>query len=76
MVRFYKDAILKFYNEFKSKQTIAGKHLSPELIQKYNGLSKVEFCYGLIHHDGVGNAVNGVDRQGVQIARSRFTSVA
>ena len=76
MVRFYKDAILKFYNEFKSKQTIAGKHLSSELIQKYNGLSKVEFCYGLIHHDGVGNAVSGVDRQGVQIARSKFTSTA
>jgi hypothetical protein len=74
MIRFYKDAILKFYNEFKSRHTIAGKSLTPALIQKYDALTKPEFCYGLIHHDGVGNAVKGVDRQGVQIARSRFGS--
>ena len=76
MIRFYKSELLAYYNEFKSKQTIAGKKLSPELIQKYNSLSKAEFCYGLIHHDGVGNAVSGNDRQGVQIARSRFTTSA
>ena len=77
MIRFYTEAIKKFYDEFHSRGTIAGKSISPELTQKYNGLSKAEFCYGLIHHDGVGNAVKGIDRQGVQIARSRFgTSVA
>lgn len=77
MIKFYNDAIKKYYDEFHSRGTIAGKSITPELAQKYQALSKSEFCYGLIHHDGVGNAVKGIDRQGVQIARSRFgTSVA
>ena len=77
MVRFYKDSIKKFYNEFHTSGTIAGKSISSTLAAKYSALTKEEFCYGLIHHDGVGNAVKGIDRQGVQIARSRFgTSTA
>lgn len=72
MIRFYKDEILKYYSEFKTRNTLAGKSLSTDLIAKYNSLTKTEFCYGLIHHDGVGNAASGNDRQGVQIARSRF----
>jgi hypothetical protein len=76
MVKFYTSAILKFYNEFKSRGTIAGKAISPELQAKYNTYSKAVFCYGLIHHDGCGNAVRGNDRQGVQIAKSRFGNLA
>lgn len=72
MVQFYKNEILRYYTEFKAKGTIAGKSIRPDLAAKYSSLSKAEFCYGLIHHDGVGNSVSGIDRQGVQIARSRF----
>lgn len=72
MIVFYKEAMLRFYNEFHSRGTIAGKSITPELRAKYQPFSKPVFCYGLIHHDGVGNAVKGIDRQGVKIAQSRF----
>lgn len=69
-VAFFKDQS-KLYDEFVAKGTLAGKTLSPELQQKYAGLSKGEFIYGLIHHDGVGNAVRGNDMQGVAYYRQK-----
>lgn len=72
IIHFYKDGSLRYYKEFKTKQTLNGKKLSPDLIEKYNSLSKAEFCYGLIHHDGVGNAANGIDLQGVSYAKRKL----
>jgi len=69
-VAFFKDQS-KYYDEFLTKGTLAGKTLSPELQQKYSSLSKGEFIYGLIHHDGVGNAVKGYDMQGVGYYRKK-----
>ena len=71
-ILFYKEGSLKYYNEFKNKRTLERKKLSPDLIAKYDALTKAEFCYGLIHHDGVGNAANGVDKQGVAIAKAKL----
>lgn len=76
MVRFYKKEILKYYTEYQNSNgtKIAGKKIkdTPHSA-RYPSLSKPVFCYGLIHHDGVGNAVNGIDVQGVQIAQRYFT---
>lgn len=75
MIRFYKDEILKYYKDFQNSggTKIAGKtiKITPHSAT-YASLSKAVFCYGLIHHDGVGNAVNGKDVQGVQIAKKHF----
>ena len=75
-IQFYKDEQLKYWNEFNNskatgKPTLAGKRLSPQLAEKYSTLSKGEFIYGLIHHDGVGNAVKGKDMQGVDYFRRK-----
>ena len=75
MIRFYKGEILKYYNEFQSSggTRMAGKQIKDTAHSaQYPSLSKAVFCYGLIHHDGIGNAVNGKDVQGVQIAKKYF----
>lgn len=41
---------------------------------KYPSLTQGEFMYGLIHHDGIGNAANGIDRQGVDYWRKKIRS--
>lgn len=73
-VRFYKDEMLKYWTEFNATKLpgpakLAGKTLSKDLSEKYSSLTKGEFLYGLIHHDGVNNAINGRDRQGVELYR-------
>jgi hypothetical protein len=70
-IEFYKSEQKKYYDEFQSTGKIAGKTLPPELQSKYAGLSKGEFIYGLIHHDGVGNAVKGNDLQGLGYYRKK-----
>ncbi len=75
MIRFYKGEILKYYNEYQSSggTRMAGKQIKDTAHSaQYPSLSKAVFCYGLIHHDGIGNAVNGNDVQGVQIAKKYF----
>jgi hypothetical protein len=75
MIRFYKDEILKYYKDF---QLSGGTKMAGKTIKQtphsasYSTLSKAVFCYGLIHHDGIGNAINGKDVQGVQIAKKHF----
>lgn len=73
MVEFYKREIKKYWTEYKSKGTLARK--TPKDTphsQRYPQLSIGEFCYGLIHHDGVGTAVAGVDKQGVDYFRKKI----
>lgn len=80
-VEFYKNEQLKYWNEFNASKangnpTLAGKPLSPDLADRYSRLTQGEFMYGLIHHDGVGNAVNGKDMQGVDYYRKRMRGLA
>ena len=75
MIKFYKNEILMYYESWTSsgKRKIKGLPISPTAhSNRYPGLSKVVWCYGLIHHDGVGNAVKGVDKQGVSYIERRL----
>jgi hypothetical protein len=74
MIKFYKTEIKAYWVGYltSSKTTIAGKPIkSTPHSARYQSLTQGEFCYGLIHHDGVGNAVNGHDCQGVDYYRRK-----
>lgn len=73
-IEFYKREQKPYYLEFKNNGTIANKQLAPEVSARYQNLTQSEFIYGLIHHDGVGNAVKGRDLQGVDYFRRRVRS--
>jgi hypothetical protein len=70
---FYVNELRPYFEGFINSgyTTLAGKPLDPALQVKYAQLTPGEFMYGLVHHDGVGNAVRGVDRQGVDYFRRR-----
>jgi hypothetical protein len=75
MIAFYKQEIRPYWVNYvaSGKTTIAGKPIkNTPHSERYASLTKGEFAYGLIHHDGVGNAVNGVDRQGVDYYRKKI----
>jgi murein DD-endopeptidase MepM/ murein hydrolase activator NlpD len=77
-IEFYKSEQKRYWDEFQSSMvggqpTIAGKKLDPSVSARYANLSQGEFIYGLIHHDGVGNAVRGNDLQGVEYWRRKVT---
>lgn len=75
MVRFYKDEIKPYWENYVSsgKTTIAGKQIkATDWSAQYNKLSQGDFMYGLVHHDGVGNAVNGKDLGGVNYWRKKI----
>lgn len=71
---FYVDEQKKYWTEFQTSggTQIAGRTLSPALQAKYASLTQGEFCYGLVHHDGVGNAVRGNDLQGLDYYRRKI----
>ena len=78
MALFYQREMLPYWNGFvgSGKTKIANRNIRPSQFsgqgpQFYTGLRKPEFIYGLIHHDGVGNAVNGTDKGGVAYWRRR-----
>ena len=78
MIKFYQNEFLPYWNGFQSSgnSTIAGKKINPTAwsgssAPHYSGLSKYEFMYGLIHHDGVGTAVSGIDKGGVAYWKSK-----
>lgn len=73
-IAFYKNEQKKYWNEYNSsgKSKIAGKSLSPAVSSRYTNYTQGEFIYGLIHHDGVGNAVAGKDLQGVDYYRKKI----
>lgn len=80
MILFYKKELVSYYDKYIASarlerwqdRTLAGKTIkwTPHS-NRYHTLSKAEFCYGLIHHDGVGNAVAGKDLQGVDYFRRK-----
>lgn len=74
MIRFFQDEFLPYWNGYQSSggTKIANKTIKDTAwSRQYPNLTRNEFLYGLIHHDGVGNAVNGKDLQGVTYWRSR-----
>lgn len=78
MVRFWRKEQLVYWTGFinSGKSKIAGLSIHPTSfsgsgVPFYSGLRRAEFFYGLIHHDGVGNAVKGIDKGGVAYWRSR-----
>ena len=74
MILFYKNEFLPYWNGYVSSghATIAGKKIIPTTWSAtYPQLDQFSFMYGLLHHDGVGNAVNGIDKQGVAYWKSK-----
>lgn len=68
MVRFLVSEIKPYYTNWQaSGQTrIAGKLVpANQHTARYPTVTKACWMYGLIHHDGVGNAGNGIDKQGI-----------
>jgi hypothetical protein len=79
MIAFYKKEIKKYWLDYiaSGRTKIANKPIkdTPHSA-RYASLTQGEFCYGLIHHDGVGNAVNGRDYQGVDYYRRKVRELS
>lgn len=74
MCRFYVDELRKYYQDYQdsSGNRMANKTIKTTAFsQTYPTLTKAQFIYGLIHHDGVGNAINGNDLGGVAYFKRR-----
>lgn len=73
-IRFYKDEQKKYWNDYlaSGRTKINGRVLDEPTRVRYQTYSQGEFIYGLIHHDGVGNAVKGKDLQGVEYWRKKI----
>ena len=75
MIKFYTQEFRTYWAGYleSGKTKIANKAIKPTAWSaKYASFTQGEFMYGLIHHDGVGNAVAGVDRQGVDYWRRKI----
>lgn len=65
MVIMYKEQ-KAVYDKYKATGKIAGKFPpSNAHTARYPSLTKSAFIYGLLHHDGIGNAQRGINAQGV-----------
>jgi len=78
MIEFYNAEIKPYWTGFVSsgKTKIANKPInatdwSGASAPFYSGFSQGDFMYGLVHHDGVGNAVKGKDLGGVAYWRKK-----
>jgi murein DD-endopeptidase MepM/ murein hydrolase activator NlpD len=74
MILFYKQEFLPYWNGYVSsgKTKIANRPIiATAWSAKYPNLDANAFMYGLLHHDGVGNAVKGIDKQGVAYWKSK-----
>ena len=68
MIQFYLKEEKRYWDHFvESKGTKLSRHLviEPRAAEKYKTYSKLEFIYGLIHHDGVVSAAQGISQGGV-----------
>jgi len=77
MIKFYTQEFRPYWNGYNNsgKTKIAGKTIKEtSWSAKYPQLTQGEFMYGLIHHDGVGTAVSGIDKQGVDYWRKKIRS--
>ena len=77
MIQFYLKEEKRYWDHFvESKGTKLSQHLviEPRAAEKYKTYSKLEFIYGLIHHDGVIAAVQGISQGGVAYAQRMMKS--
>lgn len=68
MIQFYLKEEKRYWDYFiESYGTKLSKHLiiEPRAAEHYKTYSKLEFIYGLIHHDGVISAAQGISQGGV-----------
>ena len=75
MIKFYMLEFKPYWNGYNAsgKTKIANKTIkSTAWSAQYPSFTQGEFMYGLLHHDGVGNAVNGIDKQGVDYWRKKI----
>lgn len=75
MINFYNKEQLRYYNNFQNSGGTSlggGITVNPNVRSTYKSYSKTEFIYGLIHHDGVGNAQKGKNKGGVAYAQRRM----
>ena len=82
MCDFYKSEMRPAWDHFvaSGKTKIVGKQIKPtswsgSSAPYYASLTRSQFLYGLVHHDGVGSAVNGKDLGGVQYWRKKIGNV-
>ncbi len=78
MAEFYKKELLTYWNSYISsgKTSIIGKKIKRNAhTARYASLTKFQWIYGLVHHDGVGNAVNGIDKGGINYVLSKEEQV-
>lgn len=77
-IAFYKAEQKPAWESFQASggTKINGKTLAPEVAAKYATLNQGEFTYGLIHHDGSGNATSGKDQGGVNYYREQVRKTA
>jgi murein DD-endopeptidase MepM/ murein hydrolase activator NlpD len=77
MIKFFQLEFKPYYQNYVSsgKTKIANKTIAQTSWSvQYPNFTMGEFMYGLIHHDGVGNAVSGTDKGGVSYWRSKVKS--
>lgn len=75
MIKFYIQEFRTYWTGYlaSGKTKIANKAIKPTAWSaQYASFTQGEFMYGLIHHDGVGTAVSGVDKQGVDYWRKKI----
>lgn len=75
MIQMYNKDVERIWNGYvaSGKTKIAGLPIAQNsYTANYANLTKSEFAYGLIHHDGVGNAVKGINKGGVQYYQSQM----
>ena len=75
MIAFVKSAFKPYYAAYlaSGKTKLAGKTIKQtEHSARYPSLTQGEFWYGLLHHDGVGTAVSGVDKGGIDYWRKKI----
>jgi murein DD-endopeptidase MepM/ murein hydrolase activator NlpD len=73
-IAWYKSDFLPYWQSFVASGKTKIKNLTIKQTAwsaQYTNLTQSEFMYGLIHHDGIGNAVNGLDQGGVKYWRTR-----
>lgn len=76
-ISFYTRELLRYYTQWlaSGKTTINGRTIvATPHSARYPGLSKRVWIYGLVHHDGVGNAQRGIDLGGLAYFISRSNS--
>lgn len=74
MIAFYKAEIKHYWNDYvaSGKTTIAGKTIvATDWSVNYPSFTQGEFMYGIVQHDGIGNAIAGKDLGGVNYYRTK-----